>query len=154
MKISSSLFYFQDKHFCLQCNGRLFQSEKRGKMGHTLKVETGINTDFNNSGNGIKSAFKLLEYDAVKQFYYFQIARVKQMGFWIKNLLCFQFKFQYQRQRGCYLARRGFLFCDILIRICSSKQDIFIHLNQDNSPIYDINPGIYPNFQLSLTDSG
>ena len=38
MKISSSLFYFQDKHFCLQCNGRLFQIEKRAEMGHTLKV--------------------------------------------------------------------------------------------------------------------
>ena len=34
MKISSGLFYFQDKHFCLQCNGRLFQIEKRGEMGH------------------------------------------------------------------------------------------------------------------------
>ena len=71
MKISSGflsklMFYFQDMLFCLQCNGRHFQSEKRGKMGHTIKVETGLNTDFNDSGNGIKSGFNLLEYDAVK----------------------------------------------------------------------------------------
>ena len=51
MKISSSflsklMFYFEDMHFYLQCNGRLFQSEKRGKMGHTLKVETELNTGF------------------------------------------------------------------------------------------------------------
>ena len=47
MKISSNflsklMFYFQEMLFYLQCNGRLFQSEKRGKMGHTLKVETGF----------------------------------------------------------------------------------------------------------------
>ena len=42
MKISSSflsklMFYFQDMLFCLQCNGRLFQSEKRGENGAYLK---------------------------------------------------------------------------------------------------------------------
>ena len=40
------MFYLQDMLFCLQCNGRIFRSEKQGEMGHTLKVEAGLNTGF------------------------------------------------------------------------------------------------------------
>ena len=51
MKISSSflsrlMFYFQDMFFCLQYNGRHFQSEKRDETGRTLEIESGLNTGF------------------------------------------------------------------------------------------------------------
>ena len=44
--LSKLTFYFQDMLFCFQYNGGLFQSGKRGKMEHNLKVETGLNTGF------------------------------------------------------------------------------------------------------------